>query len=150
MAISGLTNSTTQSTLGNALTGNTSSNASTDLGNAIAGTNQSGSNSATNAIGDSTSDALQQISDAIAAIVAQASGEVQRFEPTARDVLYDNASTDRPIGQIRLNTTRLNVISAMSGQDKVDTSSFNATSGSTKLNIIVNDPTATDQTKDAS
>ncbi|HEX2610116.1 MAG TPA: hypothetical protein VHK68_03845 [Gemmatimonadales bacterium] len=150
MAISGLTNSTTQSTLGNALTGNTSSNASTDLGNAIAGTNQSGSNSATNAIGDSTSDALQQISDAIAAIGAQASGEVQEFERTAQDVLYDNNATARQIGQLRLNTTRLNVISAMSGQDKVDTFSFNATSGSTKLNLIVNDPNATDQTKDAS
>jgi hypothetical protein len=150
MAISGLTSSTTQSTLGNTLTGNTSSNASTDLSNAIAGTNQSGANSATDAIGDSTSDALQQISDAIAQIGAQASGDVQEFERTSQDVLYDNNATGRQIGQLRLNTTRLNLISAMSSQDKVDVFSFNATSGSTKINLLVNDPNATDQTKDAS
>jgi hypothetical protein len=151
MAISSLTSSTTTpSTLGNTLTGNTSSNSSTDLTNAISGTNQSSSNSATSAIGDSTTDALQQISDAIAAIGAQASGDVQQFERTSQDVLYDNNATGRQIGQLRLNSTRLNVISALGDKDKVDVFSFNATGGTTKLNLLVNDPNAADQTKDVS
>jgi hypothetical protein len=151
MAISSLTGSTTTpSTLGNTLTGNTSSNASTDLTNALSGTNQSGSNSASGAIEDSTSQALQQISDAISAIGAQAQGDVQEFERTSQDVLYDNNATSRQIGQLRLNTTRLNVISALGDKDKIDTFSFNATGGTTKLNLLVNDPNATDQTKDAS
>jgi hypothetical protein len=151
MAISSLTSSTTTSNnLGNTLTGNTSTNASTDLANALSGTNQSSSNSASSAIEDSTSQALQQISDAIAAIGAQASGDVQEFERTSQDVLYDNNATARQIGQLRLNTTRLNVISAMSEKDKVDIFSFNATGGTTKLNLLVNDPNAADQTQDAS
>jgi hypothetical protein len=151
MAISSLTSSTTtQSTLGNTLTGNTSSNASTNLTNALSGTNQSGSNSASGAIEDSTSQALQQISDAIAAIGAQAQGDVQEFERTSQDVLYDNNATGRQIGQLRLNTTRLNVISALGDKDKIDTFSFNATGGTTKLNLLVNDPSAADETKDAS
>jgi hypothetical protein len=150
MAISGLTSSTTSSTLGNALTGNTSSNANSNLANAISGTNQSSSSSASSAIGDSTTDALQQISDAIAAIGAQASGDVQEFEKTSQDVLYDNNATARQIGQLRLNTTRLNVISAIGDKDKIDTFSFNATGGTTKLNLLVNDPNAADQTKDVS
>jgi hypothetical protein len=149
MAISPLTSTPTTSTLGNTLTGNTSTNAGTDLTNALSGTNQ-GSSTANDAIGDSTSEALQQISDAIAAIGAQASGDVQEFERTSQDVLYDNNATGRQIGQLRLNTTRLNVISAMSDQDKVDVFTFNATGGATKLNLLVNDPNAADQTKDAS
>jgi hypothetical protein len=149
MAISGLTSNTTTSTIGNTLTGNTSSNANTDLNNALSGTNKSSSNSAASAIGDSTTEALQQISDAIAAIGAQASGDVQEFEKSSQDVLYDNNATSRQIGQLRLNTTRLNVISAMDKADKIDTFSFNATGGTTKLNLLVNDPNATDQAKDA-
>jgi hypothetical protein len=150
MAISPLTSSTTQSTLGNTLTGNTSTNAGTDLANAISGTKQSGAGSANAAIQDSTSEALQQISDAIAAISAQASGNVQEFERTSQDVLYDNNATGRQIGQLRLNTTRLNVISALNSQDKVDVFTFNATGGKTKLSLLVNDPNAADQSKDAS
>jgi hypothetical protein len=151
MAISPLTGgSSTTSSTANVLTGNTSTNANTNLANQLSGTNQPSSGSAADAIGDSTSDALQQISDAIAAIGAQASGEVQEFERTSQDVLYDNNATGRQIGQLRLNTTRLNVISAMSSQDKVDVFSFNATSGATKINLLVNDPNATDQAKDAS
>jgi hypothetical protein len=150
MAISPLTSSTPTSTLGNTLTGNTSTNAGTDLTNALSGTNQSSSSSASSAIGDSTSDALQQISDAIAAIGAKASGDVQEFEKTSQDVLYDNNATGRSIGQLRLNSTRLNVISAIGTQDKIDVFTFNATAGTTKLNLLVNDPSAADQTKDAS
>jgi len=148
-SISGLGTTTTSSTLGNALTGNTSTNASSDLTNALAGTN--GTNTSANAaIGDSTTTALQQISDAIAAIGAQASGDVQEFTKTTQDVLYDNNATGRSIGQLRLNTTRLNVISAVSAKDTADVFTFNATAGVTKLNLLVNDPNAADQTKDAS
>jgi hypothetical protein len=153
MAISPLSSSSTAtSTIGNTLTGNTATDAGTDLTNALSGTNRSssGTGSASSAIGDSTSEALQQISDAIAAIGAQASGEVQEFERTSQDVLYDNNATGRQIGQLRLNTTRLNVISAMSERDKVDVFTFNATGGTTKLNLLVNDPNAADQTKDSS
>jgi hypothetical protein len=38
----------------------------------------------------------------------------------------------------------------MSEQDKVDVFTFNATGGTTKLNLLVNDPNAADQTKDSS
>jgi hypothetical protein len=65
-------------------------------------------------------------------------------------VLYDNNATGRAIGQLRLNSTRLNVISAVGAQDKIDVFTFNATAGTTKLNLLVNDPSAADQTKDAS
>ena len=144
---SGLTPGTTGSSLSNALSGTSSTTAGSDLTNALSGTN----NSASTAIGDSTSEALQQISDAIAAIGAQASGDVQEFEKTTQDVLYDNNATGRAIGQLRLNSTRLNVISAISPKDTADVFTFNvSSSGTTKLNVLVNDPTATDQEKDAS
>ena len=144
---SGLTSGTAASGLSNTLSGSSSSSAGSDLANTLAGTNATSSN---NAIADTTSDALQQISDAIASIGAQAKGNVQEFAKTTQDVLYDNNATGRPIGQLRLNTTRLNVISAISAKDKVDVFTFNATGGTTKLNLLVNDPSAADQSKDAS
>jgi hypothetical protein len=145
---SGLTSGTVGSSLSSALNGTSSSSSSTtsDLSSVL-----SGSNSADDAIADSTSTALQQISDAINAISAQASDDVQEFEKTTQDVLYDNNATGRNIGQLRLNTTRLNVISALTAKDTADVFTFNASSsGQTKLNLLVNDPSATDQTKDAS
>jgi len=99
---------------------------------------------------DATSDALQQISDSISALGAQAGRNVQEFQKTTQDVLYDNNATGRSIGQLRLNTTRLNVISALNAKDKVDVYTFSATGGETKLNVLVNDPSAADQEKDAS
>lgn len=144
---SGLTSGSATSSLSNALSGTSStSSTSSDLTNAL-----SGGGSASDAIGDSTSTALQQISDAIAAIGAKATDDVQSFEKTTQDVLYDNNATARNIGQLRLNTTRLNVISAVSPRDAADVFTFTASSsGNTKLNVLINDPTAADQTKDAS
>jgi hypothetical protein len=138
----------TGSSLSNALSGSSSTTAGSNLTNTLSGTNN---NSASTAIGDSTSEALQQISDAIAALGAQATGDAQEFEKTTQDVLYDNNVTGRAIGQLRLNSTRLNVISAISPKDTADVFTFNvSSSGTTKLNVLVNDPNATDQTKDAS
>ena len=147
---SGLTSGTASSGLSSALTGTSSSTASSDLTNALSGTNSS-SSSASSAIADSTSEALQQISDQIAAISAEASGDVEEFEKTTQDVLYDNNATARSIGYLRLNQTRLNVISAVSPKDAADVFSFQVSStGSAKLSVLVNDPEATDQTADAS
>jgi len=128
--------------LTSALSGTSSSSSSTssNLSSVL-----NGGSSANDAIADSTSTALQQISDAINAISAQATDDAQEFEKTTQDVLYDNSATGRSIGQLRLNTTRLNVISALSAKDSADVFTFNASStGQTKLNLLVNDPSATD------
>src|SRR3982751_3210516 len=111
------------SSLSSALNGTSSSSSSTgsDLSSIL-----SGGASANDAIADSTSTALQQISDAINAISAKATDDVQEFEKTTQDVLYDNNATGRSIGQLRLNTTRLNVISALSPKDTADVFTFNA------------------------
>jgi len=145
---SGLTSGSTGSSLSSALNGTSSSSStSSDLSNVLTG----GNASADNVIADSTSEALQQISDAINALGAKAADNVQEFEKTSQDVFYDNNVTARNIGQLRLNTTRLNVISAVTSKDAADVFTFNvSSSGNTKLNVLVNDPNATDQTKDAS
>src|SRR5690348_7742292 len=107
---SGLTSGSTGSSLSSALNGTSSSSStSSDLSNVLTG----GNASADNVIADSTSEALQQISDAINALGAKAADNVQEFEKTSQDVFYDNNVTARNIGQLRLNTTRLNVISAV-------------------------------------
>ena len=158
-SVSALSSGLTSGTATSALSGNKTTTADTSLTNALSGTSTgsssssslTGSDSANNAIADSTSTALQQISDQIAALGAQASGDVQEFDKTTQDVLYDNNATARSIGQLRLNTSRLNVISALSPKDTADVFTFTAsTPGTTKLNLLVNDPTATDPTKDAS
>jgi hypothetical protein len=140
------TNSNAGSDLANTLGGTTGSSTSSDLSNALGGNNSA------SAIGDSTSAALQAISNQIAALGAsQASSNAQEFDKTTTDVLYDNNATARAIGQLRLNTTRLNVISALTAKDSVDTFTFTAsTSGATKLGTLVNDPTASDPNADAS
>ncbi len=142
MAISSVTSGLTSGTntsLSNALSGTSSSSGSSttsNLNNAL-----SGSSNADQTIADTTSDALQQISDQIAAISASASSDVQEFEKTSQDVLYDNNATARNIGQLRLNTNRLNVISALNAKDQVDTFAVNvSTTGNTKFSILVNDP----------
>src|SRR3954466_1410769 len=111
--------------LTSALSGTSSSSSSTssNLSSVL-----NGGSSANDAIADSTSTALQQISDAINAISAQATDDAQEFEKTTQDVLYDNSATGRSIGQLRLNTTRLNVISALSAKDSADVFTFNASS----------------------
>jgi hypothetical protein len=133
-ALSG-TSTTADSSLADALTGGT-----TDPLAAAA----SGGASDSSSIGDSTSAALQAISNQISALSAQAASNVQEFDKTTNDVLYDNNATARSIGQLRLNTTRLNVVSALSPNDPVDTFSFTAsTTGATKLSALINDPTDT-------
>jgi hypothetical protein len=131
------------------LLGNSSSSSSSttsNLNNAL-----SGNSSASQTIADQTSAALQAISDQISALSASASGDVQEFEKTSQDVLYDNNATARQIGQLSLNSTRLNVISALSAKDKVDTFAFNAqTSGNTKFSILVNDPSNSNPLADSS
>jgi hypothetical protein len=145
--------------VGNALSGNTATTADTSLANALSGKTTDplaaaaagGNTSANTAIADSATTALKQISDQLAALGAHASGTVQAFEKTTQDVLYDNNATGRGIGQLRLNTTRLNVISALSPKDTADVFSFTAsTSGATKLSALINDPTAKDQKASAS
>jgi hypothetical protein len=154
--VSALSSGLTSGSAASALTGTNSTTADSDLANALAGTGSTSSSTASSSsssdsIADSTSKALQQISDQIAALGASASGDVQEFEKTTNDVLYDNNATARTIGQLRLNTTRLNVISALSPKDTIDTFTFTAsTPGQTKLGLLVNDPTAADQTADAS
>ena len=141
---SGLNSGSTGSSLNNALSGTSSTSSTTsNLNKTLNG------NSAT-ATADATSEALQQISDSISALGAQPGRNVQEFQKTTQDVLYDNNATGRSIGQLRLNTTRLNVISALNAKDKVDIYTFSATGGETKLNLLVNDPSAADQEKDAS
>jgi len=148
--VSALSSGLTSCTAASALSGSNSSTSKTDtsLSNALTGNSAS---STSNAVADSTSKALQQISDQIAALGASAAGNVQEFDKTTNDVLYDNNATARSIGQLRLNTTRLNVISALSPKDDVDTFTFTAsTSGAAKLGLLVNDPTAKNQLADAS
>jgi hypothetical protein len=123
MAISPVTTGLTSGTngLSNALSGNSSSSSNSsvsNLTNALSG-------NATSTIGDTTSDALQAISDQIAALGASTPSNVQEFEKTSQDVLYDNNATARNIGQLSLNTNRLNVISALNAKDKIDTFAVN-------------------------
>jgi hypothetical protein len=144
---SGLTSSgSTSGLLGNSSSSNSSSSTTSNLNNAL-----SGNSNASQTIADQTSAALQQISDQIAALSASASGDVQEFEKTSQDVLYDNNATARQIGQLSLNSTRLNVISALSAKDQVDTFSVNvSTRGSTKFSILVNDPSNPNPLQDSS
>jgi len=145
---SGLTSGTAASALSGSSSSTSTSKTDTSLNNALSGKSSS---SASSAVADSTSKALQQISDQIAALGASAASNVQEFEKTTNDVLYDNNATARSIGQLRLNTTRLNVISALSPKDAADVFTFTAsTSGQTKLGLLVNDPTVTDPIKDSS
>jgi hypothetical protein len=134
---SGLTSGSSSGLLGTSSSSSSSSTTS-NLNSAL-----SGNNSASSTIGDTTSAALQAISDQIAALGAgvSASSDVQEFEKTTQDVLYDNNATGRQIGQLSLNQNRLNVISALNAKDTVDTFTFNAsTTGNTKFSILVNDP----------
>jgi hypothetical protein len=164
-SVSPLSSALTSGTAASALTGTSATTADSSLASALAGNTTdplaaaaSGgttSSSPTDSIADSTSKALQQISDQIAALgasnAASAASNVQEFEKTTNDVLYDNNATARSIGQLRLNTTRLNVVSALSPKDNIDTFTFTAsTPGATKLGLLVNDPSAADQTADAS
>lgn len=149
MAISPVTSGLTSGTSG-LLSGSSSSSSgsstTSNLSNAL-----SGSSNASQTIADQTSAALQEISEQIAALSASASGNVQEFEKTSQDVLYDNNATARQIGQLSLNSTRLNVISALNKADKVDTFSLNvATTGSTKFSILVNDPSNPNPLQDSS
>ncbi|MDQ7247158.1 hypothetical protein [Dongia sedimenti] len=151
MAISSVTSGLTSGTntsLNNALSGTSSSSGSSTTSNL--NSTLAGNNSAST-IADSTSEALQQISDQIAAISATASGDVQEFEKTTQDVLYDNNATARNIGQLSLNTNRLNVISQLSAKDQVDVFSVNvATTGNTKFSALVNDPSNSNPLADSS
>ena len=153
--VSTLSSGLSSGSAASALSGTSSTNTNTSLANTLAGTSStvptSASSSANKSIADSTSAALKAISDKISAITAHAADNVQEFTKTTHDVLYDNNATGRSIGQLRLNTTRLNVISALSPKDKADVFTFNATTGgNTKLSLLVNDPTVTDPTKDVS
>lgn len=140
---SGLTSSSNSGLLGTS-SSNSSSSTTSNLNTALSG-------NASQTIADQTSAALQQISDQIAALSASASSDVQEFEKTSQDVLYDNNATARQIGQLSLNSTRLNVISALNKADKVDTFSLNvATTGSTKFSILVNDPSNPNPLQDSS
>jgi hypothetical protein len=150
MAISPVTSGLTSGTngLSSTLSGNSSSSSSTtsNLNNAL-----SGNSSSSSSIVDTTSQALQQIADQIAALGAAAPSDAQEFEKTTQDVLYDNNATARQIGQLSLNTNRLNVISALNAKDKVDTFSVNvATTGNTKFSILVNDPSNPNPLADSS
>jgi hypothetical protein len=154
MAISPVTSglSSSNSGLSSALSGNASSSSgsstTTNLNNALSG---NGNGSST--IGDTTSAALQAISDQIAALSGSvaASSDVQEFEKTTQDVLYDNNATARNIGQLSLNSNRLNVISALSKQDQVDTFAVNvATTGNTKFSALINDPSNPNPLADSS
>jgi hypothetical protein len=130
--------------------GSGSSTSATDgaLNNALG----AGSSSTGDSIADSASQGLQQISDQIAALAAQShAANTQEFDKTTQDVLYDNNATARSIGQLRLNTTRIGVVNALSAQDQVDVFSFAVTtSGAAKIASLINDPSAKDQTADAS
>ncbi|WP_395018154.1 hypothetical protein [Dongia sp.] len=140
---SGLTSSSSSGLLGTS-SSNSSSSTTSNLNSALTG-------NASQTIADQTSAALQEISDQIAALSASASGDVQEFEKTSQDVLYDNNATARQIGQLSLNSSRLNVISALNKADKVDTFSVNvATNGNTKFSILVNDPSNPNPLADSS
>lgn len=150
MAISSVTSGLTSGTntsLSNALSGNASSSGSSTTSNL----NSALSGNASQTIADTTSEALQQISDQIAALSATASGDVQEFEKTTQDVLYDNNATARNIGQLSLNSNRLNVISQLSKKDQVDVFSVNvATTGNTKFSALINDPSNPNPLADSS
>jgi hypothetical protein len=149
MAVSPVTSALTSSSSSGLLGTSSSSSSSSTTSNLNSAL--SGSSNASQTIADQTSAALQQISDQIAALSASASGNVQEFEKTSQDVLYDNNATARQIGQLSLNSTRLNVISALNKADKVDTFSLNvATNGSTKFSILVNDPSNSNPLQDSS
>jgi len=140
---SGLNSGSSSGLLGNSSSSNSST--TSNLNNALSGSN------ADQVIADTTSDELQQISDQIAALGNQAPSNVQEFEKTAQDVLYDNTATARNIGRLSLNTNRLNVISALNAKDKVDTFAVNvATTGNTKFSILVNDPSNSNPLADSS
>jgi hypothetical protein len=146
MAVSPITSGLNSSSglLSNSSSSNSSS--TSNLNNAL-----SGSANADQTIADTTSDALQDISDQIAALGASTPSDAQEFEKTSQDVLYDNNATARQIGQLSINTNRLNVISALNAKDKVDTFSFNAsTTGNTKFSILVNDPSNSNPFADSS
>jgi hypothetical protein len=150
MTVSSVTsglNSGVNSSLSNALSGTSSSNSTTsNLNSAL-----SGNSNASSTIADTTSQALQQISDQIAALSVTASGNVQEFEKTTPDVLYDNNATARNIGQLSLNSNRLNVISQLSKKDQVDVFSVNvATTGNTKFSALINDPSNPNPLADSS
>jgi len=139
---SGLTSGNTSGLLGGS-SGSGNSTAS-NLGNAISG-------SGAQSIADQTSQALQEISEQIAALSAKAAGTVQEFEKGSQDVLYDNNATARQIGQLSLNSSRLSVISALNKADKVDTFQMNvSTNGKTKLSILINDPSNPDPLQNSS
>jgi hypothetical protein len=141
---SGLTSSSSSGLLGNSSSSSSSSSTTSNLNNALSG-------NAASTIADSTSDALQAISDQIAALGARAPDNVQEFEKTSQDVLYDNNATARQIGQLSLNTNRLNVISALNAKDKIDTFAVNvSTTGNTKFSILVNDPSNSNPLADSS
>jgi hypothetical protein len=141
---SGLNSSSSSGLLGNS--SSSSSSTTSNLNSAL-----SGNSNASQTIADQTSAALQELSDQIAATFASGSGDVQEFEKTSQDVLYDNNATARQIGQLSLNQNRLNVISALNAKDKVDTFSFNAqTSGNSKFSILVNDPSNSNPLADSS
>jgi hypothetical protein len=144
---SGLTSGSSSGLLGTSSSSSGSSTTS-NLNSAL-----SGNGNASSTIGDTTSAALQAISDQVAALSAgaSASSDVQEFEKTTQDVLYDNNATGRQIGQLSLNQNRLNVISALNAKDQVDTFTFNAsTSGNTKFSILVNDPSNDNPLADSS
>lgn len=139
MAISPITSGLTSGSNG-LLSGNSSTasgnSTTSNLNNTL-----SGNGNSSQTIVDQTSEALQQISDQIAALGASATSDAQEFEKTTQDVLYDNNATARNIGQLSLNSNRLNVISQLSKKDQVDTFSVNvATTGNTKFSALINDP----------
>ena len=143
---SGLTSGTSGLLSGNSSSSSSSSSTTSNLNNAL-----SGNSNANQVIADTTSDELQQISDQIAALGAAAPSDAQEFERTSQDVLYDNNATARNIGQLSLNTNRLNVISALNAKDKVDTFAVNvSTNGNTKFSILVNDPSNPNPLADSS
>jgi hypothetical protein len=140
MAISPVTNGLSSGSNG-LLSGNTSSSSgnstTSNLNNALSG-------NGSQTIADQTSQALQELSDQVAAALsasASASSNVVEFEKSSQDVLYDNNATARQIGQLSINSSRLNVISALGAKDKIDTFQMNvASTGNTKFSILVNDP----------
>jgi hypothetical protein len=141
---SGLTSGTSGLLSGNASSSSSGSSTTSNLSNALSGNSAS-------TIADTTSEALQQISDQIAALGASTPSDAQEFEKTTQDVLYDNNATARNIGQLSLNTNRLNVISQLSKKDQVDVFSVNvATTGNTKFSALINDPSSSNPLADSS
>jgi hypothetical protein len=158
-SVSPLSSGLTSGTAASALAGTSSTTPDSTLASTLAGTSSSSSSStpssASTSIADSTSKALQQISAQIAALGASSSAaaasNVQEFEKTTQDVLYDNNATARNIGQLSLNSNRLNVISQLSKKDQVDVFSVNvATTGNTKFSALINDPSNPNPLADSS